>query len=145
MERTARYDMPLLAVAQAAKEMTVNEALVRLDMAVQPVVQGITNSPPMAPGVGQGWLVGGAPNGAFADHAEDIVVWTTGGWRFLTPFEGMAVWRSDIGTVARWSGGQWIGGAAIATVTGGSVIDIEARAAIETIVARLRLGGLIAD
>lgn len=144
MEKTARYDLPLLAVAQAVKEMTLNEALVGLDLAVQPVVQGVVNSPPVAPTPGQAWIVGPAPSGAFTDYADNLAAWTIGGWRFLSPFEGLTAWRTDADVIVRWRESAWISGAGIAAISGGTVIDAEARAAIETIVARLRLAGLTA-
>jgi hypothetical protein len=144
MEKTARYDLPLLAVAQAAKEMTLNEALVGLDVAVQPVVRGIVDAPPAAPDPGEAWIVGETPTGAFVDHAHDLAAWTIGGWRFISPFEGMTAWRTDTHVSVRWRENEWTGGASIAPISGGAVIDSEARAAIETIVARLRLAGLTA-
>ena len=144
METTARLDLPLLAVAQAAKEMTVNEALTLLDAAMQPVVEGEAGAPPTSPTPGQGWLVSSGATGAFAGHADAIAVWTAGGWRFVTPFEGMAVWRRDIGVVARMGSSGWFSEAAISAPSGGSMIDIEARAAITMILARMRDCGMTA-
>lgn len=145
METTARFDLPLLAVAQAAKEMTVNEALTLLDAATQPVVDGEASAPPGSPAIGQGWLVGSGATGAFTGHAGAIAVWTAGGWRFIVPFDGMAVWRRDAGVSVRRAVGGWHSGVAVSVPSGGPVIDVEARAAIGTIIARLRDAGIIAS
>ena len=144
MEKTARLDLPLLSVAQAAKEITVNEALTLLDAVVQPAVEGDASAPPPAPAIGQGWLIGSSPTGVFGSHANSLAVWTAGGWRYVVPFEGMTVWRRDDGVVVRWRSGAWRGGDSVSVPIGGSVIDTEARVTIETIVARIRDFGIIA-
>jgi len=144
METTARLDLPLLAVAQAAKEMTVNEALTLLDAAVQPVVAGEAGAPPGSPAIGEGWLVGGGATGAFADREGALAIWTTGGWRFVAPFEGMMVWRLDAGVIARRASGACQSSAGVSVPSGGSVIDVEARATLGAIVARLRDFGITA-
>src|SRR3546814_19105698 len=80
----------LLAAAQAQKEVTHNEALTLLDALVQPVVEaGPQNSPPLAPAVGQCWLVGAAPTAEWSEAAGTIALWTAGGWPFVEPFSGM--------------------------------------------------------
>jgi hypothetical protein len=144
MEMTTRLNLPLLAVAQAAKEMTVNESLTTLDAAVQPVIEAEASTPPASPEIGQGWLVGADPTGAFAGHAGSLAVWTVGGWRFVAPFEGMAVWHRGSGTLVRRRSGNWQSGFAVSVPSGGTTIDNEARAAIEAIVARIRDFGIIA-
>src|SRR3546814_7014737 len=91
---TARFQLPLLAAAQAQKEVTHNEALTLLDALVQPVVEaGPQNSPPLAPAVGQCWLVGAAPTAEWSEAAGTIAPWTAGGWRFAAPFAGMRLLR----------------------------------------------------
>jgi hypothetical protein len=144
MDMTARLQLPLLAVAQAGKEMTVNEAMTAIDIAAQAVVEGEASSPPAGPVAGQCWLVGGTPTGAFAGRSGAIAAWTEGGWRFLAAIEGMSVWRRDLAVVVRRRGAGWENGDAVAPVSGGAVIDAEARAAIATIVARLRAAGITA-
>ncbi len=162
--QTDRLSLPLLAVAQAQKEMTHNEALALLDSVVQPVVVAIAPATtPTSPVPGQGWIVGAAPTGAWAGHAGSLAVWTSGGWRFVAPFEGMMVWSLADTMVFRRAGAAWIGGAltgrtlaldglqvigargaAIANPAGGSTIDAESRAALSAILTALRTHGLIA-
>src|SRR3546814_1813404 len=72
---TARFQLPLLAAAQAQKEVTHNEALTLLDALVQPVVEaGPQNSPPLAPAVGQCWLVGAAPTAEWSEAAGTVAL-----------------------------------------------------------------------
>jgi Protein of unknown function (DUF2793) len=147
-ETTARLALPMLAVAQAQKEMTHNEALAKLDATVQPVVVSV--APPVAPATpaaGQCWIVGPAPTGAWAGQAGALAVWTAGGWRFVAPFDGMSVWSiADMGLARRESGVWRTAGRqpAIPTPAGGTTIDAESRTAIAAILAVMRSSGLIA-
>ncbi len=161
---TPRLALPLLQPGQAQKETTHNEALVLLDLAVQASVLAVgTNVPPVAPAAGQAWIVGAAPTGGWLGQPGTIAGWTSGGWRFLVPRDGMAVWSVADGQVARFGDGVWtlgviagsrvaIGGhdvvgarrAAVPEPIGGSIVDIEARAAIAAILGGLRGHGLIA-
>ena len=160
---TARLALPLLQPGQAQKEATHNEALTLLDLAVQASVQAVgTNAPPAAPAVGSAWIVGSAPSGGWTGQARSIAGWTASGWRFVVPREGMSVWSAGDGQTARFVGGAWtlgvltgtrvsIGGfdvvgprrAAVADPTGGTVVDVQARAAIFAILGVLRGHGLI--
>jgi hypothetical protein len=144
--------------------MTVNEALARLDAAVQPsAVAGGLDAPPAAPVPGQCWIVGSAPTGGWAGQANALAAWTDDGWRFVAPVDGMTVWVEADALRWRWQGAAWAVGeivgrsvsidgvavvgaqaAAIADPDGGAVIDDEARAAIAAVLAALRSHGLIA-
>ena len=162
-ETSARLALPLLAPGQAQKELFHNEALALLDMAVQASVVAVgLDSPPDAPAPGQCWIVGAAPTGGWRGHADAIAGWTPGGWRFLSPVAGMAVWDIGAGRVARWSGEAWVSGTlagarllvdgvqvvgarrgAIPAPAGGGTVDVEARAAVAAILAALAGHGLI--
>jgi len=141
---TARFQLPLLAAAQAQKEITHNEALTLLDALVQPMIEaGPQNDPPAAPAVGQGWLVGIAPTGEWSEAAGMIAVSTSGGWRFVAPCAGMRLLRlSDRGWL-RFDGSDWSGPGAVASPSGGAVVDSEARAAIDALILHLSAHGLL--
>ena len=163
--QTDRLSLPLLAVAQAQKEMTHNEALAQLDALVQPVVVGVAPaSVPVAPVAGQGWIVGSAAPGVWAGHEGDLAVWTAGGWRFLVPFEGMTVWSLADSMPFHRTSTAWVAGvlrgrtlvhdglqvvgarsAAITSPVGGATVDTEARVAVAAVLERLRAHGLIAS
>lgn len=162
-DRTARLGLPLLHAGQAQKEMDHNEALLRLDLAVQPVVISIgRNDPPDAPETGACWVVGSDPVGAWAGRANAVAGWTQGGWRFLAAIAGMSVSRRDDGMPARFDGNTWVIGAlqgsalflcgvqvlserqpAIAHPSGGGTIDAEARAVLGSVLSALQEHGLI--
>ena len=163
-EDTPRLGLPLLRPGQAQKETTHNEALAALDLLVQAGVESVgSDTPPTDPAPGRAWIVGAAPTGAWAGRAQAVAGWTDAGWRFATPVEGMVVWVASVGLTARFVDGSWrlgdvhasrvlVGGvpvlgsrrAAIAGPEGGAVVDVEARARINMILAAMRGHGLIA-
>lgn len=163
--QTDRLSLPLLAVAQAQKEMTHNEALAQLDALVHPVVVAVAPpTVPVAPVAGQSWIVGSAAPGVWAGHDGDVAVWTAGGWRFLAYFEGMTVWSLIDSMYFRRTSSAWVAGvlagrtlvldgaqvvgargAAITSPVGGTMIDAEARAAVTAVLERLRTHGMIAS
>lgn len=163
-QTTARLAMPLLLAGQAGKEVAHNEALTRLDLAVQPTIVSVgINVPPASPLPGQCWIVGSAPVGDWAGHAQAVAGWTAGGWRFLAPVEGFAAWNASTGQPILYRDGAWhdgdvfakrivIGGdtvvgtrgEAIADPLGGTTVDEAARATLTSVLNELRRHGLIA-
>lgn len=164
MSTTERLALPLIASGQAQKEMTHNEALAALDIAVQPVVEAVgLDMPPALPIPGQCWIVGAAPAGVWAGHAHALAGWTMSGWRFLMPRTGWTAWDRGSGLTVRYDGSNWISGIvsaaridvegvqvittrqdAIASPAGGAVIDAEGRVTLISILNILRAHGLIA-
>lgn len=157
-----RLKLPLLAAAQAQKEVTHNEALALADIAIQAVVQAVAPAAvPTAAVVGQCWIVGPAPTGAWAGQPGKIAAFTSGGWRFLAPFEGMQAWSIGDGVHARRDASGWIVGSVTAAnvsidglqivgarrprvlaPSGGTTVDSQARAAITALIAGLEAHGL---
>jgi hypothetical protein len=162
-DATPRFLLPFLAAGQAQKEVYHNEALNRVDMLLQPVVQSIgSDTPPPNPIVGDCWVCGAAPTGLWAGQAHAIAGWTDGGWRFVAPRHGTFVWVANDALFAQWNGTNWIVGAvaangvyvegvqvlgrrqiAIPDPTGGTVVDASARTAISAILAALRQHGIV--
>ena len=160
---TPRLQLPPIQPGQAQKEVTHNETLARLDIAVHAAAEAILAGPPSSPAPGACWIVDAAPTGAWAGRAGQLAGWTVGGWRFVAPPEGMTAWLVSEGLPARFSSGSWhvgdmraahvvIGGQAVlgarqpavADPTGGTTVDSEARAAIVALLAAARAHGLIA-
>lgn len=142
---TARHKLPLLAVAQAQKEITHNEALVRIDALLHPVVQGELAVPPTLTDADTGkcWLVAASPTGQWAGQTGQIAIWIGGGWRFCAPAEGMRARLQSQQIDKIRSGGAWISPPAIPSPASGAIVDIEARAAIGSLLAYLRTIGHI--
>lgn len=146
-DATARLGLPFIQPGQAQKEMWHNEALLTLDLLVQASVVAVgRNDPPAAPAIGEAWVVGATPSGAWDGRAASVAGWTAGGWRFVPPAEGMAVWSVADGIPVRFVGGAWTTGRQpeIAAPAGGVTVDAEARAAIAAVLETLRAQGLIA-
>ena len=162
-EQSARFALPLLVAGQAEKEVCHNEALSRIDAALHAsVVDGPLSDPPSAPSVGQTWVVGSGGSGDWAGQEGNLAAWTSGGWRFVPPILGMMAWHAVRGCWVYWTGSAWsdgqlpaasliIGGVqvvgnrteSISNPSGGTAIDVEARAAVDAIIATLRSHGLI--
>ena len=141
---TARLALPLLAMAQAQKEVTHNEALTLLDLLVQPVVEaGPLAAPPPSPVAGQGWIVGAGATGDWSGREGALALWTAGGWRFVAPSAGMRTLRLSDESWLRFDGGGWIEPATVASPAGGATIDSEARAAIAALILALVGHGLL--
>lgn len=162
-ESSARFGLPLILPGQAQKELFHNEALALIDAALHAAVEGAPQAlPPAEPEEGACWLVAAGASGAWAGRDGSLAAWTSGGWRFIAPQAGMSVWDKAAGFFRRWSGTEWtagevpaarivIGGRQVVgarqpgvpSPSGGTIIDAEARAAIEAITVALRSHGLI--
>ena len=140
---TARLAMPLLALAQAQKELIHNEALALIDILLHPVALGVADDPgALAPDAGQCWIIGDQPLGEWSGRAGQIAGWTAGGWRYALPLAGMQL--VDAGAHHRWvyRQGQWTAAPELAPPSGGSVIDVEARDSLAAVLEALDRAGL---
>jgi hypothetical protein len=162
-EASTRYALPFILPGQAQKELLHNEAIAKIDAALHPSVKGAPlSTPPGQPSPGDCWLIGLGANGAWAGKDNHLAAWTSGGWRFVSPMPGMSVWDETAHYHRRWTGTAWtsgeiaagsirIGGVqvvgprlpSVATASGGTIIDAEARAAIASLIVTLRTHGLI--
>ena len=160
---TDRLGLPLMAAGQAQKELTHNEALSLLDIAVGRCAESASlGSPPISPVAGQCWIVSDDATGAWEGRDRSLAGWTDNGWRYLSPFVGLSCWVKDRGNTMRFETGGWtenavradgiyVSGvrvvgmqrAGISDPAGGIVQDSEARTAISAVLATLRGHGLI--
>ncbi len=141
LSATPRLGLPLLYAGQAQKEVTVNEALVGVDFILHGSIEGVSEAPPADPAPGQAWIVGTSPSGAWSGRSGQVAGWTESGWRFVSPVPGMRLF--DRGTEAyRLYNGTWQAFAAPALPSGGSNVDVEARAAVAQLVAVLAGAGI---
>ena len=163
MDSTPRLGLPLLAVGQAQKEVFHNESLATLDCLVAAAVeQPPLNDPPAAPATGSAYIVGDAPTGEWAGNARSLAAFTAAGWRIVAPVEGVTAYVRSTASWAAFRAGAWevgqlrgakliidgeqvVGsrGAAIASPSGGTVMDAEARTAIGAILSAMQAHGLI--
>lgn len=144
-ETSARFDLPFLAAGQAQKEVTHNEALALIDLALCPVVEAVgINVPPSAPAPGQAWIVGTVPTASWLGAADSLAGWTSGGWRFVALPFGASVTVRASGLKWRRNSSGWQIAPSLSAPTGGTVVDVECRAALSAIVAALASQGLVA-
>ena len=144
---SSRHQLPFLVVAQAQKEITHNEALARIDTLLHPVVQGSIAEPPILSQSDSGkcWLISAGASGAWQGKSGHIAYWTGGSWRYLSPVEGMRVKNLSNATEVISIAGQWTIAPTIADPQLGAVIDVEARAAIVTLLSHFRMIGQLAS
>ncbi len=138
-----RHQLPFLAAAQAHKEITHNEALARIDALLHPVVEGKTGLPPiLAPqDAGQSWLVDAGATGEWQGKDGQIAYWTGGSWRYIAPTEAMRVRNISTDTEILRIGNDWIAAPSISDPQSGTIIDVEARAAIVALLSHFRTIG----
>ena len=161
MAQTTRYGLPFLQAGQAQKEITHNDALARIDSLIHLAVESRhTATPSAVPGTN--WIVAPSATGAWAGQDGQIAVFDETGWTFIVPRDGCIAFVRDESVFIHYSGGQWRDGwtvpslvvgaltlsgeaaTVVADATGGSVIDLEARAALSQLLAALRTMGLVA-
>lgn len=143
-----RYALPYLAVAQAQKEVTHNEALVRIDALLHPVVEGQLAAPPTPSGdsdAGKCWLIANSAGGIWAGHDGDIACWTGNGWRYVPAKPGMRIWNVAASSSVTRTGDGWVFTSSVDYPSGGTVIDLEARAAIVELLDYFRTIGQLAS
>lgn len=138
-----RLRLPLLFAGQAQKELFVNEALSIADALLHGAIEGSASTPPTSPIDGQNWLISASPTGDWAGHSGEIACRQSGAWIFVQPVDGMKVLNRPNGQFMIYRGG-WNSAATPNLPTGGATIDSEARAAINQIVAALKIAGVLA-
>ncbi|PTX56234.1 uncharacterized protein DUF2793 [Litoreibacter ponti] len=109
MADTPSLKLPLVAPSQAQKHVTVNEALARIDAALQlSVVSRVENSPPTLTEEGAVYLVppGGGTN-AWDGHGGELAFFVNGGWAFLEPLAGWRLYVADEAAYLSFDGVVW--------------------------------------
>lgn len=163
MDITTRLKLPLLAAGQAQKEAWHNEALLLVDRLLAGVIEGAASAtPPGSPTADGLYAVAAAATGAWAGQDGMLAAYSSSGWRFVAPAEGMRLVERASGQEWRRLAGSWeigrvqahelyidgvkVVGArsgTIAAPTGGATVDTESRVCLAAILAALRTHGLI--
>jgi hypothetical protein len=106
--------------------------------------------------------VAASATGAWSGKTDQIAAWTSGGWRFVGPFEGLQLLDRSTQTISAYRSGSWelgivratalkIAGlqvvgarqSTIAAPSGGTLVDAQARASIASILSALQAHGLV--
>ena len=107
---TPKLQMPELSAGQSGKEITHNQALARLDQAVNStVLDKDLSAPPGSPSDGAGYIVAASPTGAWAGKANNIAFWrdSSAAWDFIAPFNGLSTWVEDESKRYEYKSGAW--------------------------------------
>lgn len=81
--------------------------------------------------------------GAWSGHDDSIAVMVGGDWHFVRPVQGMAVIDRSAGHLLVFRTG-WTRAQAPVPPSGGSIVDIEARASIAALLEALHAVGILA-
>lgn len=139
---TPNIALPLLIAGQAQKEFFVNQALSVLDALQPQTVVGSQPTPPVDANDGDCFRVT-APAGQEWEGCEDHLAIRIGGdWHFVPPRGGMRVFDTTANHTVFFRLGWQIAATPVVPATG-TVIDVEARTAIDQIISALRDIGIL--
>ncbi|WP_170311937.1 DUF2793 domain-containing protein [Sulfitobacter sabulilitoris] len=104
--------LPFIQPAQAQKHVTHNEAIRRLDVLVQAVVEDRSLTlPPAAPDEGACFIVADGSTGAWAGRDGEIAVFHGDSWQFISPRTGWSAYVVSQGTRVTYTDEGWQDGA----------------------------------
>ena len=141
---TPAIGLPLLFAGQTQKEFFVNQAFSLLDAAILRGVIATLDLPPPAASDGDCYIVANPASGEWGGRADSLAIFIAGAWHFIAPVEGMQVFDRSVGHWLTFRS-NWQVPASPQAPEGGSVVDVEVRAAFAELIGTLRSAGLIAD
>lgn len=140
---TPNIGLPLLLAGQAQKEFFVNQSLAILDSLQSRSVLASLAQPPLVVQDGDCFRVTAPAVLAWVGCEDHIAIQIGGGWHFIAPREGMAVFDSAAGHALVYRSG-WQRADAPTVPAGGAIVDVEARTTIDQLIQTLRASGILA-
>jgi Protein of unknown function (DUF2793) len=108
MVDTPQMGITLLEVAQAQKEVTVNEAFMRIDALLNAgAISKTISTPPSVPAHGDVYIVPVNPIGVWQGKVNHIAYFDQI-WRFITPKQGQSLWVHDALAFCYFDGATWV-------------------------------------
>ncbi len=108
MTTTNHLSLPLVQQSQAQKEVTVNEALAKIDALLNTGAMSLSlPTPPASPNEGDLYIIGDAAADEWAGR-ENNITYFDHIWRFITPREGVTLWVNDEDRLYSFDGSAWI-------------------------------------
>lgn len=92
--------------------------------ATNAVTSAIVNAPPGGAAIGDTYIIGPAPTGAWAGQAGQIAIWDGVAWGIVPPREGMTLRAADTGQWFRRQGASWLSGYAGITSSEAGVVTL---------------------
>ena len=109
MATTPNLDITRLTAGQASAEVTMNDALNRLDVLVMPrVVNSTTTTAPTSPVAGDAYICAGVGGDWSTFTAKDVAFYDGGAWFNVGPEEGFVVYNLDSNDFMVYTGSAWI-------------------------------------
>lgn len=100
--------LTLLESAQAQKEVTINEALARIDAVLNVgVIDRHLATPPGSPNEGDVYIVASGAMGAWSGKDAQVAYFDQV-WRFIEPNEGLTLWVADEDAHFVFNGSAWV-------------------------------------
>lgn len=107
MATTSHLEITLLEQSQAQKEITINEALARIDSVMNcGAIDRDLATPPGSPVTGDLYIVAASPTGAWSGKAGQLAYFDQI-WRFIPPREGLTLWVNDENIHIVYNGSTW--------------------------------------
>lgn len=108
MVTTAHIGVTLVEQAQAQKEVTVNEGMIRLEALQNTAAKDKELiSPPASPASGDVYIVGSGATGDWAGRDGEVAYYAAGAWQFIAPATGLRLWVADEARGYLFQDGQW--------------------------------------
>ncbi len=108
MTTTSHLAITLVEQAQSQKELTLNQALVRIDALLNTGAKSRTiATPPVSPILGDVYIIASSPTGDWVGQAGKITYYDSI-WRIITPNEGMTLWVNDENLIYSYDGTSWV-------------------------------------
>jgi hypothetical protein len=106
--KTTLQLLPLIQPAQAQKHVTVNAAMMALDVLVQTsVTSRVQTAPPFSAVAGDSYIVADGATGDWLSEDHAVAVYSGVFWDLYTPKTGWRVWVEDEQTEAVFDGAEW--------------------------------------
>lgn len=109
MSITPNMAISLLVTQQAQKEITVNEALLRIDALLNSfAISAQFSNPPNEVKDGDLYIIAVNATGEWQGKEQQLAFFYQG-WRYIKPNLGLALWVKDKNSLFRFNGQHWQG------------------------------------
>lgn len=131
-----------MLTGQAQKEFFVNQSLSMIDALIRGQILASQVNPPNDPVDGALYRVSAPATGDWVGQEGHLAIRVAESWQFVPPYEGQTLFDLNEGNFLIYRSG-WLDLDAPPSPQGGSVIDAEARATIDALIATLTNVGIL--
>ncbi len=127
MTTTPKFGIQDIADQQANAETTHNEAVRLLEtMASRAIKDRDLTTPPGSPTDGDAYIVKATGTGDWAGKDNNVAVYVTDAWKFISPEEGNEVYLQDEDVPVFWNGSAWLAVGGFQTLTDAATVAWDA-------------------